>query len=180
MKLRIITLVLCVLVAGLLVISCSQKTEPTPSTKMETITDSVASADGTMIQYKVTGEGEPVLVFVHGWECNMTYWDSQVDVFNKNHKVVLLDLAGHGTSGMTREDYTLNAYAQDAAAVVNKLGLDKFILIGHSMGGTVNIEAARILGDKVISLIGVDTYSDFDHVYPEEQVQQCPHQLDIP
>jgi pimeloyl-ACP methyl ester carboxylesterase len=178
MSLRSVILLLNVLLAGLLLLSCSAEKETDKEAETVAVVeggpiiDSVASADGSMIHYRVIGQGEPTLVFVHCWECNMTYWDNQVDVFDDNHKIVLLDLAGHGTSGTNREDYTLPAYGQDVAAVVNKLSLNKFILIGHSMGGPVNIEAARILGDKVIAIIGVDTYADFNFKYPEYQVNQ--------
>lgn len=176
MSLRNVIFLLHVLLTGLLLLSCSAEKEAEKEAETVAeggpIIDSVASADGSMIHYGVTGQGQPTLVFVHCWECNMTYWDNQVSVFDKAHKIVLLDLAGHGTSGTNREDYTLPAYGQDVAAVVNKLGLDKFILIGHSMGGPVNIEAARILGDKVIAIIGVDTYADFNFKYPEYQIKQ--------
>ena len=61
-----------------------------------------ASADGTPIAYEVRGAGEPTLVFVHGWSCDARYWREQVPEFAKRHKVVTLDLAGHGHSGAGR------------------------------------------------------------------------------
>lgn len=54
----------------------------------------VLSKDGTPISYEVYGAGEPTLVFVHGWSCDARYWGEQVPYFSKNHRIVILDLAG--------------------------------------------------------------------------------------
>jgi pimeloyl-ACP methyl ester carboxylesterase len=70
---------------------------------------------------------------------------------------------------MERSEWTLEAFAEDVVAVVNKLGLERIILIGHSMGGPVNLEAARRIPERVIGLVGVDTYQDFERELPEEQ-----------
>src|SRR5512136_2917958 len=53
----------------------------------------VASKDGVPISYEVHGQGEPTLVFVHGWSCDARYWRAQLAQFSKNHRVVTLDLA---------------------------------------------------------------------------------------
>jgi pimeloyl-ACP methyl ester carboxylesterase len=137
----------------------------------EMITDSVPSADGVMITYDVRGEGTPALVFVHCWSCDRSYWSSQVDEFAKTHTVVTLDLAGHGQSGTNRAAWTIPAFGADVAAVVNKLGLDSVILIGHSMGGPVIVEAARLLPGKVLGLVGVDTYVELGQTYTPEQIE---------
>ncbi|HPB56158.1 MAG TPA: alpha/beta hydrolase, partial [Candidatus Aminicenantes bacterium] len=54
------------------------------------------SKDGTPISYEVYGSGEPTLVFIHGWSCDSRYWRAQIPFFSKGHRIVLLDLAGHG------------------------------------------------------------------------------------
>ena len=56
----------------------------------------VSAKDGVPIHYSVQGKGEPALVFVHCWSCDRHFWDNQVPVFAKNHRVVTLDLPGHG------------------------------------------------------------------------------------
>jgi len=58
----------------------------------------VLSADNVPISYNVEGNGKPFLVFVHGWCCDKSYWKFQVPHFSKQHKVVIIDLAGHGES----------------------------------------------------------------------------------
>jgi pimeloyl-ACP methyl ester carboxylesterase len=71
-----------------------------------------------------------------------------------------MDLAGHGESGDNRDDWTMEAYGLDVAAVVDAIGAQDVILIGHSMGGAVVFEAARHLQGRVKALIGVDTFQD--------------------
>lgn len=129
----------------------------------------VLSKDGEKINFIVEGNGKPALVFVHGWSCDKSYWDNQVKAFSPKYKVVVIDLAGHGESGTTRKNYTIELFGEDVAAVVNKLHLKKVILIGHSMGGAVIIEAAKRLKGKVIGLVGADTYQSFKDDWTAEQ-----------
>lgn len=132
----------------------------------------VVSADGTSIHYSSAGTGTPALVFVHGWCCDESYWRYQVPYFAGRYTVVTVDLAGHGSSAAGRDRYTMEAYGEDVAAVVDTLGLDSVILVGHSMGGRVNLEAALRLPGRVLALVGVDTYQDFEMQFPQAQVEQ--------
>ena len=93
----------------------------------------VLSKDGTQISFEVYGAGEPTLVFVHGWSCDARYWRAQVPVFSKRHRVVVLDLAGHGHSGMSRTKYSMGAFGEDVRAVTEATGSHRVILIGHLM-----------------------------------------------
>lgn len=133
---------------------------------------SVLSADGSPISFGVKGSGEPTIVFVHCWTCDHTFWKNQIAYFSKKNKVVWLDLAGHGLSGSTRSEYTMEAFGKDVAAVVNKAGGDRVILVGHSMGGPVTMEAAKILGDRVVAVVGVDTfYTPFQFPKSEAEIE---------
>ncbi|WP_344796822.1 alpha/beta hydrolase [Litoribacillus peritrichatus] len=131
---------------------------------------SVVSFDGTEIVYGTKGKGDLALVFVHCWTCNSTFWEDQIDPFAMNHQVVWLDLAGHGKSSGTRSEYSIKSFGKDVAAVVNQLDVEKVVLVGHSMGGPVSLEAAELLGDKVVGIVGVDTfYTSF--IYPKDKDQ---------
>lgn len=131
----------------------------------------VDSADGSSITYGVRGQGEVTIVFVHCWTCNHEFWKPQIEYFSKKHKVVWLDLAGHGLSNSKRKKYTMQAFGKDVSAVVNGIGAKNVILVGHSMGGPVSIEAAKLLGDKVIGIVGVDTfYTPFERPKSEEEI----------
>lgn len=133
--------------------------------------DNIAiSSDGVEINFNRQGKGNPTLVFVHGWCCDKSYWKYQVPYFLKHHKVITLDLAGHGESGLNRQNWTIESFGQDVASVIKKLNLEQVILIGHSMGGIVNIEAARNIPKRVIGLVGVDTYTNLGVEYTQEQI----------
>jgi len=167
-KLWLIVLVLTS--ASLILYGCGKKPE-TPE-HGSTGADTVASlADGTTIAYTVTGGGYPAVVFVHGWGCNQSYWDNQVQYFSKMVKCVTVDLAGFGKSGK-REDYTFEAFAGDVAAVVNKLQLERVILIGHSMGGPIIVEAAQMIGEPCFGIVGVDTYQQLALDLTDEQYDE--------
>ncbi len=128
-----------------------------------------SSKDGTPISYEVWGEGEPALVFIHGWSCDARYWREQVPVFSKTHRVVVLDLAGHGHSGQGRARYTMENFGEDVKAVTEAAGIQQAILIGHSMGGSVIVEAARLTPERVVGLIGVDTLENVEFPLTREE-----------
>ncbi len=129
----------------------------------------VISEDGVNIAYRATGQGKPALVFIHGWCCDQSYWSDQVEAFESDHRVVTLDLAGHGQSDDNRKQWSIQAFGTDVSAVVRTLDLKDVILIGHSMGGPVALEAAARLDDRVLGIIGVDTYQNVEASYSHKQ-----------
>ena len=147
-----------------------QDASPPAPTGPPTGPGTTIAPDGVSIAYTVSGEGSPALVFIHGWMCDQTYWAAQAAVFSETHTVVTIDLAGHGKSGMEREGWPLMALGADVEAVVEALDLDRVILIGHSMGGPVVLEAARLMPERVIGVVGVDTLQDADFEYDPEEV----------
>lgn len=128
----------------------------------------VYSKDGTPISYEVYGTGETTLVFVHGWSCDSRYWQNQVATFSENYQLVLIDLAGHGHSGISREVYTMEAFGEDVKAVLEDIECNNCILIGHSMGGEVIAEATRLIPERIKGLIGVDTFHDVAYALSQE------------
>jgi len=130
----------------------------------------VASKDGTLISYEVYGAGKPTLIFVHGWSCDARYWRNQLSPFSQKHKVVLVDLAGHGHSGATRESYSMRAFGEDIQVVTELIESQNVILIGHSMGGAVIAEAARLMPQRVKGLIGIDTLTNIEYPMSREEL----------
>jgi pimeloyl-ACP methyl ester carboxylesterase len=120
----------------------------------------VKSSDGVEIRYEVQGSGSPPIAFVHGWSCDKTYWRAQTEHFAKSHHVVAIDLGGHGESGRTRKNWTVASFGADVAAVLEALDLRGAVLVGHSMGGPVILEAYRLAPDRIAALIPVDTLFD--------------------
>jgi pimeloyl-ACP methyl ester carboxylesterase len=127
--------------------------------------------DGVQIHYEFAGDGPVTLVFVHCWSCDENFWSNQVAAFAPQYQVVLLDLAGHGQSGRDRKEWTIEAFAGDVKAVVEKLDLKQVILVGHSMGGPVCVAAAGMMPDRVIEVVGVDTMQDVSVHPTPEQIQ---------
>ena len=142
----------------------------------------VPSADGTPISYEVHGTGEPTLVFVHGWSCDARYFREQIPVFSRSHRTVALDLAGHGHSGSSRTDYTMKSFGEDVQAVLRDVGGDRFILVGHSMGGIVIAEAARLDSSRLLGLILLDTVENAEMPFSQEQfdTMTAPFLSDFP
>ena len=138
-----------------------------------------ASADGVLVSYESHGQGPP-LVLVHGWSCDRTYWDGQAPLAGE-YQLVTIDLAGHGHSGQGRSGWTIAAFGDDVAAVVEALSLERAILVGHSMGGDVIVEAARRLEGMVAGLVWVDVYKRLGAPRTPEQVrtQMAPFRADF-
>jgi pimeloyl-ACP methyl ester carboxylesterase len=133
---------------------------------------SAVSSDGSKIFYSVYGKGKVCLVFIHGWGGDSTVWQEQIPYFQNKYKLILLDLAGFGKSDKKRIVYTMELFGQDVASVVNAEKVSHVILLGHSMGGGVIVEAANILKSKVIGIIGIDTFSDLDKWCTPEQARE--------
>tara|TARA_B100000508_G_C11456362_1_gene276942 strand:- start:147 stop:1034 length:888 start_codon:yes stop_codon:yes gene_type:complete len=129
------------------------------------------SFDNTSISYSESGRGAPALVFVHGWCTNKSYWDNQVEYFKGKHKVITIDLAGHGMSGSIRRNWTPVNFARDVTAVINELNLKDVVLIGHSISEEVIVRAARMEPKKIKALIGVENFKDVDLEF-NDSIQQ--------
>jgi pimeloyl-ACP methyl ester carboxylesterase len=137
----------------------------------------VTSFDGVQITYSIHGNvptlpaGNPVVVLVHGWSCDRTYWSEQTGALSKKYMVVAIDLAGHGGSGTGRSVYSMESFAQDVLGVVEKLDLQRIIFVGHSMGGDVVAQAALALEGRVKGLVLVDVYRKLGPGRTPEQVE---------
>jgi pimeloyl-ACP methyl ester carboxylesterase len=137
-----------------------------------TVSGTATSSDGTPIRYDATGEGDPALVFVHCGGCNRSFWDGPMATFAPKHRVVALDLAGHGQSGRGRKDWTIAAFGQDVMSVVEALRLKRVVLIGHSLGGPAVLEAARRMPGQVAGIVLVDSWVDFEAKIAAEEMEK--------
>lgn len=84
---------------------------------LEPRTGVLIAPDDIPIRYLTYGVGSPTLVFVHGISCDQSYWKKQVIPFSRDFRVVTVDLAGHGESGMGRKEWSMEAYGGDVSAV---------------------------------------------------------------
>jgi pimeloyl-ACP methyl ester carboxylesterase len=172
---RINLLALC---AALVVFACSKQEPPPPAAAApaaeqrgepaEGAARIAIAPDGVHVQYRLYGSGEPALVFIHGWSCDSNYWREQVAEFRKKYTLVTVDLAGHGGTDANRNDWSIARFGQDVATALSAVPNKQIILVGHSMGGPVAIEAARLLKDRVIGIIGVDTFKSIGAQTPSK------------
>src|SRR6266850_5543359 len=102
------------------------------------------------------GKGAPPLVFVHGFACSSDDWRAQLEHFQKTNEVVACDLRGHGKTPGRPHECSIEHYGGDVAALVSNLELEKCILVGHSMGCRVVLEANRLIPDRVAGIVLVD------------------------
>jgi non-heme chloroperoxidase len=103
----------------------------------------ITTKDGTTIYYKDWGKGQPI-VFSHGWPLSADDWDAQMLFFGEHgYRVIALDRRGHGRSTQTWDGNDMDTYADDLAALTEKLDLKDAIHVGHSTGGG---EVARYIG----------------------------------
>jgi pimeloyl-ACP methyl ester carboxylesterase len=111
--------------------------------------------DGVALGYEEAGRGDPALVFVHGVACHRGFWQPQLDRFARNHRVIAVDLRGHGESDAPRQPYTMRAFADDMAWMSRELKLGRPVIVGHSLGGLVALELAAAYPDcpRAVALI---------------------------
>jgi len=93
---------------------------------------------------------------VHGFACSHEDWKFQLETLQKKSEVVACDLRGHGATPGQPHECSIEHYGGDIAALVNNLELEPAVLVGHSMGCRVVLEAARLAPERVAGLILVD------------------------
>jgi len=131
------------------------------------------------ISYHVYGEGERVLLFIHGWCINGSYWKNQVDAFQDRYRVITVDLAGHGDSKVNRTDWSFDRYADDIVDIVKFLDLKNVVLIGHSMAGSIITRVANKEPDRIAGVIGVDNFKDLSAPLDSNQLSQTEQLMDL-
>jgi pimeloyl-ACP methyl ester carboxylesterase len=112
------------------------------------------------VRAHVRDEGNPdgiPMVLIHGSLGSLHVWEGWVRELSKQARLISVDLPGHGLTGLwPREEYTIEAYADFVEVLVDTLDLDRFVLVGHSMGGAVAWTFAATRPDRVSQLVLVD------------------------
>jgi pimeloyl-ACP methyl ester carboxylesterase len=94
------------------------------------------------------------IAFLHGWLLSRAYWNPLIDQLQSNFPCLSYDLRGFGSSGIgDRDEYSLDSYAQDLEEMLDHLGITKVWLVGHSLGGSIALLSANLLGDRVLGVI---------------------------
>lgn len=102
------------------------------------------------------GRGSPPLLFVHGLACDHTDWNAQLQALSPRHEVIACDLRGHGATPGRPPECSIEHYGGDVAALLAALALPPAVLVGHSMGCRVVLEAARLDPARIAALVLID------------------------
>ena len=89
------------------------------------------------LNYWEEGNGPETLFFIHGFTGNVEEWYFQISHFKKKYKVIAIDLRGHGKSEMEEKEVNADDITKDINSFLEKKGISKINLIGHSMGGMI-------------------------------------------
>ncbi len=105
--------------------------------------------------YDVAGAGDPGLLFLHGWCGDRSFFAPQYDYFSNTHRVVAVDLPGHGQSALPQE-YSIEAFARQTAELAHELRLGGSVIFGHSIGAMVALALAQHTPDLVAAVALID------------------------
>jgi pimeloyl-ACP methyl ester carboxylesterase len=108
------------------------------------------------MHYEEAGSGTPAFVFVHGFSCDLSDWQPQLDALQAKHRVVACDLRGHGRTPGRAEDCSMETYGADLVELIESLAIAPAVLAGHSMGCRVVLEVARTRPELVAGLALID------------------------
>ncbi|WP_345603933.1 alpha/beta fold hydrolase [Pseudonocardia adelaidensis] len=103
-------------------------------------------------------EDGPTWVYVHGWGCRGSDFAEVATFLPATHRVITVDLPGHGDSRSARTAWTVQEFARDVAAVADAESVGRCAVVGHSLGGAVAVELARLRPDLVTQVIGIDSF----------------------
>lgn len=138
---------------------------------MKTQSGKYADVNGIHLYYEIHGTGRP-LVLMHGGLMHGGLFGPVVDMLAKDHKVITPDLQGHGRTADVDRPIDLRLMADDIAALIEHLGLDKADVVGYSLGGGVALQLAVRHPEKVRRLVLVSANVRRDAIPAEMLAQQ--------
>jgi pimeloyl-ACP methyl ester carboxylesterase len=112
---------------------------------------------GVSLFYEEAGSGSPPVLLVHGWGCDHTFMAPQVAHFRRAHRVLAVDLRGHGQSDQPQQAYPIEGFADDLAWLCHELTLERPVVVGHSMGGAIALELAAQRPDVPSAIVLLDS-----------------------
>lgn len=112
--------------------------------------------DGRRVHYENHGKGREAIVLIHGWTCDLGFWRDQIPDLSKRARVLALDLPGHGQSDKPEIAYSMDLFGRAVDAVMQDAGVDRAVLVGHSMGTPVARQFYRKYPQKTLGLVIVD------------------------
>lgn len=112
------------------------------------------TGNDAVLYFETHGEGPPI-VLLHGFLCSSRFFHRNVEALSQNHRLVLMDFRGHGSSSKALYPHTLSRYARDVKELMDYLELEEAILVGWSMGGSVALAYHAMFGTHRIRALGI-------------------------
>lgn len=132
--------------------------ERRPAARLLSATPSrFATVDGLRVHYKRIGSGGPVVLFVHGWACDHSFWRQQAERFADGATTLFVDLPGHGKSDKPHVAYSHDLFARALESVLGDAGEAAAVLVGHSAGGSIARRFLRLFPGRSPGLVLVDS-----------------------
>lgn len=123
---------------------------------------------------QVTDSGEPAagrggapIVLIHCFGCSLRWWDKILPLLSSDHRVIRIDLLGHGGSAKPKTGYSIEDQGRLVAGALDRLGVHGAVVVGHSLGGTVAVSVAEQASELVDRVVIIDqapdsSYGDLD------------------
>ena len=108
--------------------------------------------NGVRVRYVDKGEGDSVVLLIHGFGGDLDNWLFNMDSLAEKHRILVLDLPGHGQSGKTIPDPTLQGMSSFVESFLNTVGIETVHIVGHSMGGAIAMHMALDRPEQVQSI----------------------------
>jgi pimeloyl-ACP methyl ester carboxylesterase len=116
----------------------------------------MAKGDGVKIQLAIwEGSGKQILC-IHGITANCRFWDCLASAVSPHHRVIAMDLRGRGLSDKPPTGYSIEHHCKDILSLINDQGLERLVLMGHSLGAFISLVFAAQYPQRVDRLILVD------------------------
>ncbi|MFZ1529001.1 MAG: alpha/beta hydrolase [Ferruginibacter sp.] len=154
------------LFTGLVALSCSNRKKNDEKQPAE------PPIPASALSFTDSKLGDTSLIFIHGWNIDKSYWQSQVDFFSAAYRVVTIDLPGFGESPAMKTACSAEQFASEINQLATALQLKNRILVGHSMSGAVITEITTQSPGNILAMVGIDNFTAYDTGYSKETKQQ--------
>lgn len=130
---------------------------------MSITTETLTTLDGAAVGARCAGESGPALVFVHGVGSTAAIWDTQLEAFSDLHRCFAIELRGNGVPKPEPDPslITRSGYAADVLAVLDHHGVDRFTIVGCSLGGVVAFELWSRVPERIASMVIVGSFAEY-------------------
>ena len=164
-----IAIVVIVVVAALLAVNAvvlDNQTKPAAATAPGGEVVELSSVDLQVVDHPATGEGPAgaPIVLLHCFACSLRWWDAVLPALNERHRLVTVDLIGHGGSEKPKSGYEITAQGAAVAEALSDLGVRGATVVGHSFGGAVATSLAESASEVADRVVLIGSASDGDAI----------------